>query len=197
MSDPNTWFYRGAEAAQSEADPALRSAAIERLLQTTSRTAERACRDGCAFCCHLPVVVSTTEVEQLTTYLRHALTAQNLESLRHRIAGEADWRRGRGRESIASARRRCPLLDARDRCVAYDARPLACRALFSFDREACAQDHEAAVGDSPINRHTPPPPYDGEAWAASRGAMATDDYALELTVALDDALTSLPPPGTL
>ncbi len=83
------------------------------------------CRRGCAFCCYVDVVVTP------------------LEAIR--VAGRA--RPGDG-AAAAQHRLPCPLL-ANGACTVYERRPLACRAIYSEDAQACEAAY-AGAGDAPI-----------------------------------------------
>lgn len=85
-----------------------------------------ACAPGCAFCCHLPVLVTPREADLLASI----------------AATRPDVRARLGR-----AERRCAFLGDDDRCVAYEARPLRCRAHTSTDRGVCERVH---AGELPL-----------------------------------------------
>jgi hypothetical protein len=88
--------------------------------------APRACAPGCAFCCHLPVLVTPSEAELLA---------------------EVALRRPEVRARLARPEPRCAFLDDAARCVAYDLRPLRCRAHTSADRAVCERVH---AGEAPL-----------------------------------------------
>jgi hypothetical protein len=108
---------------------ALRFAAEENpgaaraLLDGVPRTPD-ACAPGCAFCCHLPVLVTPFEAGLLAEV----------------AAGRPDVR-----SRLERQERRCPFLGDNDRCVAYDARPLRCRAHTSTDRAICERVHAGEI----------------------------------------------------
>jgi Fe-S-cluster containining protein len=148
---------------------ALRFAAEERpdarfahaLLDDVPRTAN-ACAAGCAFCCHLPVLVTPAEADLLA---------------------EVAWRMPDVRARIENPTRRCAFLSADDRCLAYDARPLRCRAHTSSDRSTCERVH---AGELPVAAVPP------DAWlrlsadAIRRGLGGTER---ELHAAVREAMT--------
>ncbi len=88
--------------------------------------APKACEPGCAFCCHLPVLVTPGEADLL------AETALRLPEVRARIERPS---------------RRCAFLGDDNRCMAYDVRPLRCRAHTSSDRAICERVH---AGELPL-----------------------------------------------
>lgn len=137
-------YYRGLEAAAlaiagvpettRRTDPVAAAAAVHAASSAWLAAAPerpRACRDGCAHCCHFPVGVTFGEALRL-----HEALAQLGSEPRQRVlaacraAGEATpWE-----QLVGHA---CPLLEL-GRCSAYEARPLPCRALASRDADACA-----------------------------------------------------------
>jgi len=88
--------------------------------------APNACAAGCAFCCHLPVLVAPGEADLL------AEVAVRLPDVRARIERPAH---------------RCAFLGDDLRCLAYDVRPLRCRAHTSTDRAICERIH---AGELPL-----------------------------------------------
>jgi hypothetical protein len=137
MATNHAEFYRGAEAAAaaiaSGASPTAAARAVHQamlpLLAEGPGSPPRACRAGCAHCCHFPVGVTFAEALLLHRTLAaepglHAAVLANA-----RADAERPWRELVGRP--------CPLLTD-GRCSAYDSRPLPCRALASSDDAACA-----------------------------------------------------------
>lgn len=161
----NTDFYRALEQAtrriaQGPPDGMARRVheELDAALAAMPAAAHRACRAGCAFCCHHPVGVTWPEALGLLQALRALAPAQHAR-LMARITGAAAatadtaW--------AALGRHPCPLLEA-DRCAVYAARPAPCRAFASFDRDACDRHHRGSA-DIPV---------DSEALAAGLGAAA-------------------------
>src|SRR2546423_364114 len=48
-----------------------------------------ACREGCAFCCHVPVAVTAAEAIRIADRLRATLAADGLAEVRRRVAAVA------------------------------------------------------------------------------------------------------------
>jgi hypothetical protein len=93
------------------------------------------CRKGCAFCCHLNVVVTVLEAVRIVA----EMAASRIADRRAAIAETARAVHGLGPGARQARRRPCPLLvDAG--CSAYEARPLACRSLLSTSAALCEAD---------------------------------------------------------
>lgn len=137
-------YYRGQEAAAAalagvpestrRTEPAAAAAAVHAASSAWLAAAPerpRACRDGCAHCCHFPVGVTFGEALRLHEALAKAGAEQHQRVLATaRTPGdELPWA-----ELVGHA---CPLLEL-GRCRAYATRPLPCRALASRDADACA-----------------------------------------------------------
>ncbi|MBL8735527.1 MAG: YkgJ family cysteine cluster protein [Planctomycetes bacterium] len=137
-------YYRGLEAAAAAlggvprtvrgADPAAAAAAVHAASSAWLAAAPerpRACRDGCAHCCHFPVGVTFGEALRLHLALaEHGAESHQRVLAACRAPGAATpWE-----QLVGHA---CPLLE-HGRCRAYEARPLPCRALASRSAEACA-----------------------------------------------------------
>lgn len=136
MATSHAEFYRGAEAAAAAAagtSPVAAARAVHDalrpLLAAGADSPPRACRAGCAHCCHFPVGVTFAEALLLHRTLAaepglHAAVLANA-----RADAERPW--------LDLIGRPCPLLTD-GRCSTYDSRPLPCRALASSDDAACA-----------------------------------------------------------
>ena len=92
------------------------------------------CRHGCAFCCHLQVLVTPPEVAALVPFVT--------DEIRARIAANAARAAGLDAGAYRRARIPCAFLDANGGCSAYEARPLRCRAHSSTDVGTCRSAFE-------------------------------------------------------
>ena len=99
-----------------------------------------ACRERCAFCCHLHVLATIPEVLQIAEDLRSTLDAEELAALRGRIAAHRAAMSGAGVAERRGIRAACPLL-VEDRCSVYPIRPMSCRGWNSLDVGGCEADH--------------------------------------------------------
>ncbi len=111
------------EALRFAAEEAGDARAAHALLDGVA-AAPNACAAGCAFCCHLPVLVTPGEAELLAEVARQ---------------------RADVRARLERLTRRCAFLGDDNRCVAYDVRPLRCRAHTSKDRAFCERVHAGEV----------------------------------------------------
>lgn len=107
------------------------------------------CKEGCAHCCHYPVLITLGEGIHLYRYLaskgrmsatfRRKLEAHGASTL---FQDPAVW---------LLSNIPCPLLDDKQRCVGYQARPLSCRLTYSSGDPADCQVHVFAA-DSMVDR---------------------------------------------
>ena len=169
-------YYRAAESVASE-----HASADSRAL---------ACREGCAFCCHLTVGARAEEVLLIADFVRSHFSPGQQSALIDRLCKHASIV-----SPLNTSERRgipCPLLDG-SRCSVYSVRPLVCRAYHSLDVSSCENSFHHPT-DPPERR-----PTIGElesAWctmmdlarlAFSERGYDTTDY--ELGSALLEALT--------
>lgn len=108
---------------------ALRAETVQKLIDQSiaanPSSLPISCRKSCAFCCHTPVSVTKSEVDQIYNYLRT-----------HRIS----WNRDRGSEHSKNA---CSFLSRDNSCKIYEARPLACRKLMAVSQAELCNSEEA------------------------------------------------------
>jgi Fe-S-cluster containining protein len=102
-----------------------------------------ACREGCDWCCHLPVGAAAPEVLRIAEYLRRTLSPEELQATRQRAAALDDHKRRISLGERANAPLPCPLLVNR-RCSAYPVRPLTCRGFNSSDARRCERSLRAS-----------------------------------------------------
>jgi Fe-S-cluster containining protein len=106
--------------------------------------ARRACAPGCAHCCHMPVSLSPPEALLIHTHVLEHWPADRRAALVAALAEAERAAAGEDDAALFRARRACVFLDGdSQRCTIYAVRPLACRGHASFDRQACADAHEA------------------------------------------------------
>jgi len=109
-----------------------------------------ACCPGCAWCCHLYVVMTTIpELLVITEYLRSTLAEAELDELRQRVAATFARRRRQHGFQPAVPFIPCPLL-VDDRCSVYEVRPLVCQAWYSADVRLCQQSHGSLSANQDI-----------------------------------------------
>lgn len=149
-----------------------------------------ACREGCAFCCHLKVLATGPEVLRLAEHLRASRTADELRAIGERVAAADDRTRGMTTDQRVRAQLACPLLEG-GRCGAYEARPIACRGANSLDAAACQRGFENPEEDVSLPIYKPALQVtealrNGIAAGVARGGL--DGRALELNAALRIAL---------
>ncbi|MBU0640336.1 MAG: YkgJ family cysteine cluster protein [Planctomycetes bacterium] len=118
-------------------------ARAEFLIEQTAETVElppRACCAGCAYCCHLWVVVPIAEVVLIALRARAANDgAADVQAKLERRVAEV---RGLTAEQRSRTRVPCLWLDPTEQtCRIYGLRPLVCRGWHSFDLEKCKQAH--------------------------------------------------------
>jgi Fe-S-cluster containining protein len=113
-----------------------------------------ACKEGCAFCCHLKVVVTAPEVIRVAEYLRAHRSEAELGAVIERVAATDARTHGMTIEQRAQAKIPCPLL-VEGACSAYEVRPLVCHGGNSFSVEACEQAFNEASKDVDIPLYRP------------------------------------------
>lgn len=123
------------------------------LIERSPERDRRACRAGCAFCCHLPtVLVTAAEAVHLAAWLQAHCTAEELTAIRQRLADRLQFYAS----APAQGQRPLPCALLQDaRCMAYAARPLKCRGWTSLQREACEQayGHGSTVSQVPADTY--------------------------------------------
>ena len=106
-----------------------------------------ACRKGCAWCCHLTVMVTAPEVFVLVEDIKAGMSAEEVERLAARVKKNAQMIRGKNTIQRFAEGIACGLLDG-DSCSAHATRPMPCHGAFSEDAKFCEalfDDHDTAV----------------------------------------------------
>lgn len=149
---------------------------------------ERACKQGCAYCCHLKVAVTPIEALRLASHLRSRLDGAAMTRLKRRVQEADRVTHGKDTAARVTLKVACPLLGEDARCIAYEVRPLSCAGANSFDEEQCRAAHESTGDEDPsidfygLQQRTASAVRDGSAHALS--ASGTDGRILELIAAL-------------
>lgn len=169
------------------------------LSELTEQVAERiplqqpiACSSGCAYCCHLKVLVTAPEAIRVVAYLRATLDPASFETLRAKVRETDSRTHAMTTDERAVAKIPCPLLDD-GKCVAYEARPLACRSANSYDKDSCRRGFEHPELNVNIPSYQPETQIAGAIRSGisnGAGQNGLDGFLLELIaavrVALDD-----------
>lgn len=157
-----------------------------RVLQDSPAASEIDCRDGCAYCCSLPVMITVPEAELLAEAIAES---PRREELVERLRVDHAKIQGRSADELALLGRPCPLLDGQvgqGSCAVYEARPLACRSHTSYDVEIC----RAHYRDPAKERTTPARPIDFMTQLATQSGLAGPlQKAFELRALLLELLT--------
>lgn len=105
---------------------------------------EAACKNGCAYCCHLRVGVSIPEAVVLFNELKTQAGHQDLDFLKNKII--LTGKKGNVMEEAwwLKTQTACPFLDTetQNQCLIYALRPFSCRAYHSTDQTACRKGFE-------------------------------------------------------
>lgn len=100
-----------------------------------------ACREGCSFCCFNQVEVTPPEALRIGHYVGQNFSQEDKDGLMKRVNRSLSLKAGKSKKKIARLRRQfpCPLL-MDGKCSIYPVRPLVCRAMHTFNAEACEQE---------------------------------------------------------
>lgn len=150
-----------------------------------------ACRAGCAFCCHLRVMVTPVEVFGLLNYLAANLSTEQFAAFKRRVAEASRKLSELEHRQVLTTNIPCPVL-VDGRCSGYAARPLNCRSYHSLDRDACEKSFE-----NPADFSLKHPQFTAVAhvhegaqsgFIAGLGEVGYDNNQYELVIALQEAL---------
>jgi Fe-S-cluster containining protein len=103
-----------------------------------------ACKEGCAYCCHLKVGVSIPEVLVIYNELAAQTTPEGFDFLKERVLSAASKGNTLEEAFWLKTRTPCPFLDVdtHSLCLIYRLRPFSCRAYHSTDLGACQKSFE-------------------------------------------------------
>src|SRR4051812_28867163 len=105
-----------------------------------------ACRDGCDFCCHVPVDVQAHEVFFAANHIQLNFSPQALEDVIARLAMHRRRVAKLASDARATSRSPCALL-VDGSCSIYAGRPEACRSHHTSNAAVC----EANLSDPAVN----------------------------------------------
>ncbi len=108
--------------------------------------AKVACRDGCAYCCQVPVDVQAHEVFFAANHIQLHYSPSGLNDVIARLAAHRGRVAAFAPDARATSRQPCALLVAGS-CSIYDGRPEACRSHHTSDAAVCA----ANMADPAVN----------------------------------------------
>lgn len=162
----------------------------DEIVQARIAAAPLACKAGCSHCCYLPVSASFPEVAHLAAYIGETFNAEELDSLRSRLAAPVGEATGPARAGDVAGATVCALL-VDGRCSAHAARPMACRGWNSQDAAPCklAAEEPDAPPSIPVDSRVR-----GTATAIAEGmrdairACELDDSILDLRTTLTGLL---------
>lgn len=106
------------------------------------------CKQGCNYCCYLPILSSQLENELIKEYISEHYSADNLAQFKHRINENKDTLsqlvhiNGRFKDDnyklYSTSNIRCSFLDSANNCTIYSVRPFICRKYLVFnDPKVC------------------------------------------------------------
>lgn len=127
-----------ARAAIDAAEAFLKK--VVRVVGLGDQMAAMQCGAGCSHCCHQMVGVTAAELA-LVREAVEALPEPARAETRARIHDIAERGRGLDQTGWWRAKLPCPLLDGAGSCLVHAARPLPCRAMNSYSRDACQVSH--------------------------------------------------------
>lgn len=123
------------------------------------------CKPGCDLCCHqLVILTCRADGDVILKTVKERLSPSEFEEFSSLIREQAAAIQALPHSEAEKRRWTCPLLKD-GKCLVYDVRPVACRSVFSPDRDCCrAMLHAATYGDLPA-------PYQRMAIAISEKAI--------------------------
>lgn len=166
-------------------------AALERTFSEAEARAGKcyACRAGCSACCHQVVLCTAAEALLIGAHLRATRGAPELAATEARLAAQVAAAAGKSYLEYARARIPCAFLDEAGRCTIYEVRPLACRAVKSFDVRACEREIKS---EADLASHHIPGIGPGLRTAKAVGVGAARELATHLRIDMTDLSLFLP-----
>lgn len=151
-----------------------------------------ACRQGCFFCCYLPVTTDIPFVIRIAEFMRAEFTPEALADARQRIEEHVVASLATPASRRFTTRLRCPLL-VEGLCSVYPVRPLSCQGWHSLDVSRCEADynHPDSQATAPINvLELAPSKWVGNGLADGLRRVGLDahevDFIPALRIALDE-----------
>ncbi|MBN2568791.1 MAG: YkgJ family cysteine cluster protein [Deltaproteobacteria bacterium] len=100
-----------------------------------------ACRQGCAYCCNIPVEARPYEIFLINTYMKKHFSTKKLTKTMDTLNNHVQFLSKITKNEHLSINSPCPLL-AENSCMVYPVRPFACRAYHALDVSSCQYSFE-------------------------------------------------------
>lgn len=129
------------------------------------------CAKGCDACCHRLVEATLPEVLAIAQHVEEKFSEEQRAGFQSRVAAAQERNVGFWKDEGTPAKAPCGFL-VDHACSIYEVRPVSCRAMNSFDAEACGRVFLGAPSaPAPASQTLPPPAGDGNL----RPTLATQD----------------------
>ena len=134
---------------------------------------ETDCKPGCSYCCNqLIVVTCTSDGEVILKTAKKRMSKKEFKAFKRLVRDQAKAIGDMPHEEAERLSWPCPLLKD-GKCLVYDVRPVACRSVYSPDKECCRAMMNACKFKEL------PEPY-------QEIAMAITDKALRIQITIND-----------
>lgn len=127
----------------------------QRIEKTCANSREqRACAEGCSYCCNFKVVADALEIFAMVEYAEKSFDPQRLEQVVSTAQKNIEEARDLDHQQQSTINQRCPMLNDHA-CSMYPVRPIKCRNFHSTDVSSCKASYDNPTDLTILNDNIP------------------------------------------
>lgn len=114
----------------------------------------KACFEGCAYCCHFKVIADAVEIFALADFVVANFDAPQIDQIIQSAKRNIEESRNLSHEEHSTINQKCPLL-IDNSCAAYPVRPVKCRNFHATDVGSCRASYDNPKDLTILNENIP------------------------------------------
>lgn len=113
---------------------------------------QKACADGCGYCCHLKVIADAVEIFAMVDYVTEHLDKNEIDQIVQAAKQNIETAKNLTHKQQATINQQCPLLQ-NNHCLVYPMRSIKCRNYHATDLSSCRASFDNPKDLSILNQN--------------------------------------------